>query len=367
MNNIENKNEEPSGSPLLSLVIPACGCAKYLPDLFASLEAQTFRDFEVLFAVEESGDRSVEICQEWCERQRREGWIPAQTFALKRTGAGGASRNTCYRHAKGRYLVPLDGDDWFEPDALQIIADSIAKNSPDVLLGSAKVWLCNDAGECKATDMIIANLPQDQDGAVMDGVEIVRRVARSGQHFRNHGAIVIVERKFLLDNDLFQLEGIPSEDGEWTPRVILKARKIAFIGRAYYNYRRRDGSVSSTKDARILHATARIALKVAQLLDEAQVPEDVKRPLSNDAISIFNWYLFNRTYARRFTRRDRLEAIRFMTGTPENNAFYRRLFACTSSAKRFGLPLVLLAAKTGWLLPATLYYRYVYYPMTRFK
>ncbi|GEM_PF-1732267 len=351
--------------PLFSLIIPACGCEPFLPKLFASLEAQTFRDFEVLFAVEGSQDHSLELCQKWCAEQQNANGIPAQAFGLPCTGAGGASRNHCYRQATGEYLLPLDGDDWFDDNALEILAKHVQRHHPDVLLGSAKIWLCDAAGNLTSTNEILTNLSREKDGEVMTGLELIRSVARSSGHFKNHGALVTVRREFLLGHELFQLEGTPSEDSEWTPRVILTAQSVVFVATPYYNYRRREGSVSSSRDARILHATAKIALRLAKFLMASNCPEDVKKSLGNDALAIFIWYLFNGLYTKRFSRKDRLEAIRSMCGTAEDAAAFRWLFSCASRSKRIGYPQIMLATKTGILFPATLYFRYLYYPLTR--
>lgn len=358
-------------APLLSLVIPACGCARFLPKLFESLERQTFRDFEVLFAVEECDDGSLKLCQDWCAAQAASPSpltpYPHRAFSLPRTGAAGASRNKCYLSAKGDYLVPVDGDDWIDDDALEHLAELIRRDSPDVVLGAARVLVDEgDGKEPRKTDVVISNLPLAEDGAVMSGTDVVRSLARRGLHCRNHAALVTVRRAFLRRHVLLQLVSIPSEDSEWTPRVLLAAKKVSFLGRPYYNYRRRAGSVSFAKNSRILFSTAVIALRLADVIRNADPPQDVARHLANDAVSIFNWYLFNRVYARQFSRRDRLRAIHTMTGTMKAYDDYCWLFRRTSRFKRLGFPLIILAAKTGFLLPATLYYRYFYYPFSKF-
>lgn len=53
----------------LTVIVPAYGCAKYLPKCLASLDAQTFRDFETLLAVEDSPDDSLAICRASTEAQ----------------------------------------------------------------------------------------------------------------------------------------------------------------------------------------------------------------------------------------------------------------------------------------------------------
>lgn len=344
---------------MLSVIVPAYGCAPYLPRLFESLDAQTFRDFEVVFAVERSPDDSLALCRGW----RPKDGIPVTVLDLPQTGAGGASRNRAFERANGRYVVPLDGDDWLDPEALSVLASRLeAADFPEVANVTARI--VSDDGKGTLTPAgIIANLPASDDGLLVSGLEFLRRVGRRG-HCKNHGALVVVRTDFLRANGLQQLEGVPSEDSEWTPRVLVRAPHVLFLAEPHYNYRRRDGSVSSAGSNRILFATARICVRLAAFFATVELPSDVRRSLENDALSIFNWYLFNRTYARRFSRSDRLQALAIVFADAGTSALYRSLWNSASRWKRLAWPLVRFAHRTGILFPAMWYFRYFYYPVT---
>ena len=347
---------------MLTVVVPAYGSAPFLPKLLESLDAQTFRDFEVVFAVERGGDSSLAICRNW----KPKGDISVTVLDLPRTGAGGASRNRAFEIARGRYVVPLDGDDWLDPEALSDLASRLeAAGFPEVANLTARIVMDDGRGTLTPAGTI-ANLTPADDGLCVSGVEFLRRVGRRG-HCRNHGALVVVRTDFLREHGLYQLEGTPSEDSEWTPRVFACATRVLFLATPHYNYRRRDGSVSSAGSSGILFATARICLRLAAFLASAGLPSDVRRSLENDALSIFNWYLFNRTYARRFSNADRRAALAIVFADAETETAYRRLWASASRFKRWGLPLVVFAHKTGILLPAVVYFRWLYYPLAKLK
>ena len=342
-----------------TLVVPAYGCAPYLPKLFDSLDAQTCRDFEVVFAVERSADASLALCRAW----RPKDGIPVHVLDLPATGAGGASRNRAFELACGRYVVPLDGDDWLDPEALAELAARLeAADFPEVVNVTARVVADDGKGPLRPVGTI-ANLSDAEDGLCVSGIEFLRRVGRRG-HCKNHGALVVVRTDFLRAHKLFQLEGTPSEDSEWTPRVLTLAPRVLFLAEPHYNYRRRDGSVSSAGSNRILFATARICVRLAAFFATADLPADVRRSLENDALSIFNWYLFNRTYARRFSRSDRLQALAIVFADAGTAALYRSLWNSASRWKRLAWPLVRFAHRTGILFPAMWYFRYFYYPVT---
>ena len=113
------------GKPKVSVIVPAYNVSKYIPEALASLEKQTFSDFEVLVVDDGSTDDTVAVVQKFCQRDNR--------FSLLQKPNGGLSsaRNYGIRHAKGEYIALLDGDDIYHRDK---IATHVARlyEKPDV-------------------------------------------------------------------------------------------------------------------------------------------------------------------------------------------------------------------------------------------
>ena len=111
--------------PKVSVIVPAYNVSKYIPEALASLEKQTFSDFEVLVVDDGSTDDTVAVVQKFCQRDNR--------FSLLQKPNGGLSsaRNYGIRHAKGEYIALLDGDDIYHRDK---IATHVARlyDKPDV-------------------------------------------------------------------------------------------------------------------------------------------------------------------------------------------------------------------------------------------
>ncbi|BAY84269.1 glycosyltransferase involved in cell wall biogenesis [Calothrix parasitica NIES-267] len=111
--------------PKVSVIVPAYNVSKYIPEALASLEKQTFSDFEVLVVDDGSTDDTAAVVQKFCQRDTR--------FHLLQKPNGGLSsaRNYGIRHARGEYIALLDGDDIYHRDK---IATHIARlyDKPDV-------------------------------------------------------------------------------------------------------------------------------------------------------------------------------------------------------------------------------------------
>ncbi len=97
--------------PEISVVIPCYNGGAFLPGALASLESQTFRDFEVVVVDDGSDD---------AETLRLLENLQAPVRVKRQDNMGlAAARNAGMAEAKGRLLLPLDCDDALEPTFLE--------------------------------------------------------------------------------------------------------------------------------------------------------------------------------------------------------------------------------------------------------
>ncbi len=116
--------------PLLSLVVATRGRAEPFATLFASLEAQTCRSFEVI-VVDQNGDDRVGAPAE-------EGWTFALTH-LRTPAESGLSRarNSGLARARGAVILFPDDDCWYPPHFLAHALATMEACGADVLAGRA--------------------------------------------------------------------------------------------------------------------------------------------------------------------------------------------------------------------------------------
>lgn len=115
--------------PVLSLVVATRGRATPFADLFASLAAQTFRDFEVIVVDQNADERVGDLAAA----------APFPLLHLRTPTETGLSRarNRGLRHARGEVVLFPDDDCWYPPRAFEDALARMGRLGADVLAGRA--------------------------------------------------------------------------------------------------------------------------------------------------------------------------------------------------------------------------------------
>lgn len=112
----------------ITVVVPVYNGETYLKEFMASLENQTFGDYELIFVDDGSTDQSKELIKESIIKDPR-----IQLLEQKHQGAAFA-RNLGLVCTKTEFVIFLDCDDWFDSTFLQVMYDEIVKRNADVVL-----------------------------------------------------------------------------------------------------------------------------------------------------------------------------------------------------------------------------------------
>lgn len=105
-------------APLFSVIVNNYNYLRYLPVAIASIQGQTFRDFELIVVDDGSDDGSIEYLE-----SIRTGLTLIRTNRLNQARACLAG----IAHARGRYVYILDADDFAAPDLLETVARRLAE------------------------------------------------------------------------------------------------------------------------------------------------------------------------------------------------------------------------------------------------
>jgi glycosyltransferase involved in cell wall biosynthesis len=98
---------------LVSVIIPAFNAAEHITQTLNSVLAQTYQALEVIVVDDGSTDATGAIVEEFVKKDDRVQYV-------RQCNAGvGAARNTAIRMAHGKYIAPLDADDFWFPEKLE--------------------------------------------------------------------------------------------------------------------------------------------------------------------------------------------------------------------------------------------------------
>ena len=255
----------------------------------------------------------------------------------------------------------VDGDDWIEPQSLELFSKTIdVYGGLDVLLTSGKEMYQKEDGSFQVTRRI-SNISKADEGKVITGRQLIVRVGRA----QNYQVLNICRTEFLRSHDLYFAHGCQQEDTEWTPRVWFYAERVAALDFEFYNYRRWGGSVQSACSPKLLTDFSKIVNLQFDFHDTHDIPEDVLNVWRNQWVSMIYWYFFNPQYVAKFDPDVRIKALDNIMGDESKWERFRKIAEHTSLPKRLAIPLVERAAKKhafGW---ADAYFRFFYFPIVR--
>lgn len=99
---------------LVSIIMPSYNCGKYVEETIRSVQAQTYKNWEIIFVDDCSTDGTVKRVSELREKDSR-----IKLFQNKFNSGAAVSRNNALCEAKGRWIAFLDSDDLWEPEKLE--------------------------------------------------------------------------------------------------------------------------------------------------------------------------------------------------------------------------------------------------------
>ena len=111
------KSEEMPNNALVSIIVPVYHAKEYIEKTIRSVEAQTFRDWELILVDDCGGDGSLELIRKIKETSPCGGQI--RIIQNEKNLGAAMSRNHGVEKALGRYIACLDADDCWLPTKLE--------------------------------------------------------------------------------------------------------------------------------------------------------------------------------------------------------------------------------------------------------
>jgi len=120
-----------TADPTISIVIPCYNSGATLPQTLDSLRVQSLQPCEIIVVDDGSTDPATVALLDSLSHIR----------LVRQANAGlPAARNAGFAAATGELVLPLDADDWLEPDALEKLAAALAAH-PEAAFAFAHIRL----------------------------------------------------------------------------------------------------------------------------------------------------------------------------------------------------------------------------------
>jgi GT2 family glycosyltransferase len=109
---------------MTSIIVVNWNCGQYIPDCFASLGRQSFKDFEIIFVDNASTDRSLVLAKNLA----RELMLDVKFVEMDSNAGFAGGNNEGLKHCSGRYIALLNTDTIVHPDWLQALVYKIERH-----------------------------------------------------------------------------------------------------------------------------------------------------------------------------------------------------------------------------------------------
>lgn len=201
---------------LISIIVPVYNIEGYLPKCLETIEAQTYRNLEIILVDDGSTDRSGVICDDFTQKDKRALVVHQNNMGLW------AARNAGQRMAHGDFLMFIDGDDYIHLDTVKTLHQAISINEKcDIAIVDRKKTRGFDEDVFLAGDGEIEVLTQEELVSKLFNGEICRNVWNK------------LYRKSLI-KDIYANEFLRAQDFDFNIRVFMAANSAVFVHRIMY-------------------------------------------------------------------------------------------------------------------------------------
>ena len=227
--------------PKITVALPNYNGEKYLEEAIQSVLDQTFQDFELLIADDASNDSSMQLIEEYMEKDKR-----IRVIQNDRNRHVSFTRNRLFNEASGEYIAFIDSDDVWCSDRLEKQLEYM-ETKPDVGACFSKIILIdsesNEAGE---------RFPEIQD--LFNNVrnkkqeEWIRFFFYQGNCLCNSSSLIRAET-LKLAGAFCRLAFLPGEDYELWSRIVLHSQIYVFDEPLVrYRWTEEEGKISHVVD-----------------------------------------------------------------------------------------------------------------------
>jgi teichuronic acid biosynthesis glycosyltransferase TuaG len=220
-------------SELISIIMPAYNSEYFIAEAIESVQAQTYKHWELIIVDDGSTDRTSEIVKTYCQKDER------IQYYYQNNSKQAVARNYGIEKSKGNILAFLDSDDLWLPDKLEMSLINFDVSEYDLLF--------TDAYYTSDTHIKIQAKTYSKMGVnsgVYAGIDALKQFVENN---RIPMLTVLVKKQKVAEIGGFDSNCVPAEDYDLWIRLLKTGARFIAIDGVLSIYRSHENS-STVKD-----------------------------------------------------------------------------------------------------------------------
>lgn len=209
-------------NPLVSVIVPAYNVAPYIKKCLTSIQAQTYKNLEIIVINDGSTDETGEIVKQIVDKDIR--------ILYKKQENHGVSyaRNLGLEESHGKYIVWVDSDDYIKDNLVECLVKEFTQTNADIIAFGSQCF----QGKMTIGKAFIPPVMKTADdwfkAAVLDYISMLTTYSAKAEIWK--GVSFLSNRTHM------------GEDGAATIEIFRKAKKISVIPECFYYYNKGNDS-----------------------------------------------------------------------------------------------------------------------------
>ncbi|MWN05768.1 glycosyltransferase family 2 protein [Gilliamella sp. Pas-s95] len=210
--------------PLISIIIPVYNSSQFILSTLASLEAQSYNNYEIILINDGSTDNSLDILENYKKKHNN-----VILYNQKNSGVS-VARNKGIELSNGEFITFLDSDDTYSPKFLEKILCRQKEENADLVYCGYNI--ISASGKLKAVPCLF------KEGYILNFY-----LQRNGYF---HFSGMLIRKKILLEKQIyFEIDRNISEDLLFTVQLLNNCNCYC-VKENLFNYIQHSGSVMSS-------------------------------------------------------------------------------------------------------------------------
>lgn len=250
-----------TGEPLndlVSVVVPVYNAALYLDACVNSLINQSYGNIEIILVEDHSTDNSLEVCRKYAQAEPRIRLIVHE----KNTGYG-VGRNDGIDVANGKWVMLLDADDEYLPDAVEKMVRSAQKYDAQVVF--AEFYYVYDDNTRKVEKCIIP------EGAYSRAEFASMCLTKLTWEYLSYPCVKIYSKVFLDEHRIRLSE---YHDGTFLIDALSYADRVGVLNEPIALYNVREGTISRSLRLNMYEFFSEVDNRLEKFFIDCKVMDD---------------------------------------------------------------------------------------------